>query len=61
VVLRGSGITDAINEHLASINSSRREKFKGSWVASSNWAFLVEDMRVHGELYFLRAYYSPVT
>lgn len=50
VVIRHSGIIDAVNNELRLSNDSRKEKFKGSWVGQSDWAFLIEDMRPEGEL-----------
>ncbi|CAM1505464.1 Fc.00g111010.m01.CDS01 [Cosmosporella sp. VM-42] len=45
VVVRNSNIIRKLNNFLASIDHERKEKFRGSFVAASNWGFLVEDMR----------------
>ncbi|KAF4581927.1 Inositol-pentakisphosphate 2-kinase [Ophiocordyceps camponoti-floridani] len=45
VVLRKSGIVNKLNKLLREIDSSRKPKFRGSFIGQSNWGFLVQDMR----------------
>ncbi|RCI16274.1 hypothetical protein L249_2178 [Ophiocordyceps polyrhachis-furcata BCC 54312] len=45
VVIRKSGIVDKLNKLLQEIDSSRKQKFRGTSVGQSDWAFLVQDMR----------------
>ncbi|RDA83875.1 hypothetical protein CP532_1190 [Ophiocordyceps camponoti-leonardi (nom. inval.)] len=45
VVIRRSGIVEKLNKLLQEIDSSRKPKFRGSFVGQSDWAFLVQDMR----------------
>ncbi|RDA92976.1 hypothetical protein CP533_5547 [Ophiocordyceps camponoti-saundersi (nom. inval.)] len=45
VVIRKCGIVDKLNKLLQEIDSSRKQKFRGSFVGQSDWAFLVQDMR----------------
>lgn len=49
VKLRGSGIVRELNNHLAGVNDSRKDKFKNTYVGETDWGFLVEDMRPQGE------------
>ncbi|KAF4121334.1 inositol-pentakisphosphate 2-kinase [Geosmithia morbida] len=44
-VIRGSGIVDAMNDYLRRHDQSRKQKFRGTFVDQSDWAFLLEDMR----------------
>lgn len=48
-IIRDSGIIDAINDRLKTINHTRKEKFKGSSIGQSDWGFLIEDMRPEGK------------
>lgn len=48
VVVRGSNIVRKLNNFLTSIDHERKEKFRGTYVADTNWGFLVEDMRPKG-------------
>ena len=48
VVVRGSNIVRKLNNFLTSIDHERKEKFRGSYIADTNWGFLVEDMRLKG-------------
>ncbi|KJZ72173.1 hypothetical protein HIM_08438 [Hirsutella minnesotensis 3608] len=45
VILRSSGLVDKLNMLLQNIDSTRKEKFRGSFIGRSDWGFLVEDMR----------------
>lgn len=49
VIIRNSGIIDAINEYLKCNDKKRKDKFMGTAVGQSDWGFLVEDMRPEGE------------
>ncbi len=49
VSLEYSGMIESINAFLRSINSTRRPKFRDSFVGESKLGFLVEDMRPEGE------------
>ncbi|KAH7170425.1 inositol-pentakisphosphate 2-kinase-domain-containing protein [Dactylonectria macrodidyma] len=45
VVVRDSNIVDELNRFLLRMNNQRKEKFRGSYIAQTNWGLLVEDMR----------------
>lgn len=47
--MRGSNVVRKLNNFLASIDHERKAKFRGSYVADTNWGFLVEDMRPQSE------------
>ncbi|PHH84746.1 hypothetical protein CDD83_1460 [Cordyceps sp. RAO-2017] len=49
VILHKSGIVDKLNQLLQDIDSTRKSKFRGTFVGQSDWGFLVEDMRPRGE------------
>lgn len=49
VVLRNSNLVPQLNALLQAIDHERKDKFRGSLVAESNWGLLVEDMRVSGK------------
>ncbi|KAH8737834.1 inositol-pentakisphosphate 2-kinase-domain-containing protein [Ilyonectria robusta] len=45
VVVRDSDIVYELNAFLRRMDHQRKEKFRGSFIAQTNWGFLVEDMR----------------
>ncbi|KAK2591315.1 Inositol-pentakisphosphate 2-kinase [Conoideocrella luteorostrata] len=45
VMLHKSGIVKELNHLLHAMNSSRKDKFKDTYVGDTDWGFLVEDMR----------------
>ncbi|KAH6888672.1 inositol-pentakisphosphate 2-kinase-domain-containing protein [Thelonectria olida] len=45
VVVRDSNIVNELNLYLRRIDHQRKEKFRGSFIAHTNWGLLVEDMR----------------
>ena len=49
VIIRGSGIIDAINEYLKCNDKKRKDKFMGTTIGQSEWGFLIEDMRAEGD------------
>jgi inositol-pentakisphosphate 2-kinase len=49
VIIRNSGIIDAINGYLTRNDKKRKPKFMGTIVDQSDWGFLVEDMRPDGK------------
>ena len=49
VNLRKSGIVKGLNAFLHSIDQSRKDKFKGTFVGETDFGFLVEDMRPQGK------------
>ncbi|KAI5465682.1 inositol-pentakisphosphate 2-kinase-domain-containing protein [Mariannaea sp. PMI_226] len=45
IVVRDSNIVNELNLFLRTLDSKRKEKFRGSYIAHTNWGLLVEDMR----------------
>lgn len=50
VVLHKTGIIQELNNLLRTIDHTRKDKFKGTYVGETDLGFLVEDMRPQGRM-----------